>query len=263
MAIRRMLLTAVAGLATTLCLAQPAARRGGAPADRPGPPRPRWGLGGGLVYSTPLYANDTASFLPLPFIRYTGPRLRIMGPRAAYLLGRAGRVQVALEASPFFGGYDGGDTHVLRDMADRHATLHAGLQMQVRDLPGGLDLQASVRTDTLNVHGGQEAEIELSRGFFVQRCRLAPAVGLRWRSSDMSNYYYGVRPPEVRPGRQAYNPGHTLSYLFDTRAFYRLDRHWSCMLAIGIELLDQSTRNSPIIDADAELSCILAAIRSL
>lgn len=231
-----------------------------------GPPRQRhpvWGIGTGLRVRTPVYEGEATRFLPLPFVSYRGDRLQILGPVISYRLWSGGPAAAALVAAPAFDGYDTGDTHAVTGMDDRHPTLHAGASLRMRGLPWRTTLGLAVYLDALDVHDGGEAIVELDTVRRMGRWMLTPAAGLRWQSAELTNYYYGVRSSEARPGRPAYAPGHSWTLQLGMRVIRAWNPRWSSMLNLGVDVLDDAVRDSPIVDADVELGLMIAAVRSL
>jgi hypothetical protein len=64
------------------------------------------------------------------------------------------------------------------------------------------------------------------------------------------NYYFGVSADEALPGRPEYVPGDSATAEFDVRWGYALSDKWLLKGSVGVELLDNATTDSPIVDRE-------------
>jgi outer membrane protein len=155
-------------------------------------------------------------------------------------------------------GYDSGDSDALRGMHDRHESVDAGGEFGVAGDWG--QVTTSFVTDALDQHNGQELRViygkRFENAFDVEGLRLTPSVGLAWQSNNLVNYYYGVRPDEVRPGRPAYRPGEAVNWLAGLDGTYQIDDRWTLLTSITIYWLDDEIRSSPIVSQDYAISLI-------
>jgi len=114
-------------------------------------------------------------------------------------------------------------------------------------------LGLSVVTDALGRHRGHELEFSYTRPFSLVDFDFFPSMGMRWRSQDLVDYCYGVRPDE--------RPGYAGSSSLD--AFVRLSvrrmitSRWSLQASVQYEWLDGSIADSPIMDANHEASLLI------
>lgn len=224
--------------------------------ERPGP----WQLGVGVIVLDKPYTGMDTEFKPIPVVGYIGERLQVFGPRASYLL--AGNETFSLRADSIirFSGYEPADSAALQGMDERDMTLEAGLTVSAGGAFGELAL--SVLTDVLDRHSGQEAVLRYGYEFAGERLTFTPFAGLRWISSNLADYYYGVRAEEATPSRAAYAAPSSTTPLVGLTARYRLSSHWGVFGLLTYEQLDGGLRDSPIVENDHSSLLLLTLTRN-
>lgn len=159
-------------------------------------------------------------------------------------------------------GYDSADSDALRGMHDRHETVDAGGEFGVAGDWGSV--ATSLVTDITDQHNGQEFQVKYGKqfenAFDIKGLKITPSAGLAWQNHNLVNYYYGVRPDEVRTGRPAYKPGEAVNWLTGIDGTYQLGDRWTLFAGITIFWLDDEIRNSPIVSKDYAISFIGGAM---
>jgi outer membrane protein len=79
---------------------------------------------------------------------------------------------------------------------------------------------------------------------------MSPNIGFSYRSSQLNNYYYGVRASEVILGRPEYNVGDSVGLTSGIRINYMYSDRISLMGIMSFEWLGDEIRSSPIIEED-------------
>ena len=227
------------------------------------PESPQWSLGAGVVASPSPYVGVDTELIPIPLVGLRWQRLYLQGVRAGYELAPAGSPwRFDLLAQVRFQGYEADDSDFLRGMEDRDTSLDAGVRIGWEGDAWTSDL--TLLSDVLDESGGQEAVLTLSRAFPVgRRLRIAPEAGLAWRSAELVEHYYGVRPEEARPFRPAYEGDSTIDGVLGVQGSYRLTGRLSLFGFVRADLLGGDVEDSPIVDDDTELTGILALSWSL
>lgn len=198
----------------------------------------------------------------IPLFFYSREKLSLYGPFASYsLLDDAGWRLRGL-ARMRFEGYEEDDSRYLRGMDDREWTLELGTAVSRAFGPG--ELTATGTADVLNEHRGHELRLTYDydfRGAFnVPELSLTPGAGFIYRSSDLNDYYYGVRSDEVIAGRPEYNVGDSTGLLVSLRLNYLLDERWSVMAMTAAEWLGSEITDSPIVEKDYEITLLLGVM---
>jgi len=88
----------------------------------------------------------------------------------------------------------------------------------------------------------------------IDRFLVMPGAGVLWRSSKLSNYYFGgVSAAESTPTRPVYDTGSTLAKSLGLITTYRFNRNWIGTASVAYEHYDQAIANSPIVQRKGEL----------
>ncbi len=111
-----------------------------------------------------------------------------------------------------------------------------------------VDTWVSYAHDLGDASNGDSAALRLSHGFPVSpRLRLTPGISAHWESEKVVNYYYGVRPDEVLPGRPAYQGRETMNWGAGLSADYRLTHSWSLLGDVRATYFGPGITDSPIV----------------
>jgi len=154
--------------------------------------------------------------------------------------GVVGRVQTL--------GLGNNDAPELRGLDDRNWTIEVAPMIGYRGWP----VHARFKTyfETLGRHSGTTSSFILSLPREFERGFIVPSVRAVHRSSDYTNYYFGVAPNEARPTRPEYQAGASLSTDARVRWGYALTEKWLLSGTLGIEFLDSEITDSPIVEKD-------------
>ncbi|TFH74608.1 hypothetical protein E3V39_00070 [Gammaproteobacteria bacterium LSUCC0112] len=90
-------------------------------------------------------------------------------------------------------------------LPERDYAVNSGIEMLYLSQWG--DLQAQLLTDASGTHHGQSAWFSYSYPWITRTSEFSLTLGLEWKSSDLIDYYYGVRPEERIDGRPVYTAG--------------------------------------------------------
>ncbi|MBE3143555.1 MAG: MipA/OmpV family protein [Planctomycetes bacterium] len=155
-------------------------------------------------------------------------------------------------------GYDADKSDDFEGMHDRNMTVDVGGEFSVTGDWG--NLYARILTDALGQHDGQEFRVTYAKPFKFEKSKISPSVGFALLSSNLADYYYGVRDDEARAGRPAYNPGASVNWFVGLDADYQLNDDWTLLTSITYYWLDSDIRNSPIANKDYTISIIAGAM---
>lgn len=245
--------------ATAVVLAATAWCRGAEPGgeDRD---EPTMYLGAGALVTTKPYVGVDPRIYPVPLFAYEGKRLYLRGVVGGYRLLMDGGWSIGPVVQPRFEGYDQDDSSALDGMRDRDWSVDAGLGVSWLTKVGLFDLSGV--TDILDRHRGQEVELTYTIMFQYAGFDLIPSAGMRWKSGNLVDYYYGVRPSEARPGRPAFEGDAALDPFLRLAVRRKLSERWSLLAAAQYEWLDEEITDSPIVDAGYDASFIIGMLYS-
>ncbi|WP_341939015.1 MipA/OmpV family protein [Marinimicrobium sp. C2-29] len=208
----------------------------------------QWGVGLGVIGQTsPYRGSDARPLQAIPALVYIGERLQWTGPRIRYNLFGSDDWRLALQGDLRLSAYEEKDSEYLVGLGDRETTFMGGMAL-IRELPAGIDLAASARTDLLNRHGGHIASLTLSRGFQLGNWRVSPSIGVNWLSGALADYEFGVPVAAQTDWRPAYSLSSALNREVGVSFFYELTPGWQLVGNLGLEQLDDAIVDSPIVD---------------
>jgi outer membrane scaffolding protein for murein synthesis (MipA/OmpV family) len=155
-------------------------------------------------------------------------------------LGAVGRIQTL--------GTGPNEALELDGLSDRAWTLETGPIIGWRGWP--VHINFKMYTEILGRHDGLISQLAFSLPRERGRRYVIPSVELIHRSSDYTNYYFGVSPLEARPTRPEYIAGSALNTALKVRWGFELTEEWLLSGSLGIEFLDSEISNSPIVAKD-------------
>lgn len=216
----------------------------------------RGSIGAGVLVSEKPYTGvDTETYV-IPFARLYYRGLFFEGTRFGYELYKNEDWKFSPILQWRFDGYESGDSSALTGMADRDMTLDGGAQLEY-DM-GWSVLRFSWVADLLSEHQGHEFEISMAKryaqAFDIEKLSVIPNIGVSFLSSDLADYYYGVRASEAIGGRPQYNVGSSTNYSAGVNMIYQLDEKWDLMAGFNYTWLDSEIEDSPIVSEDAVYS---------
>jgi MipA family protein len=155
-------------------------------------------------------------------------------------------------------GYDADKSDDLDGMHDRHASFDVGGEFGISGDWG--NIYARILTDALAQHDGQEFRVTYVKPFEFEKSKISPCVGFALLSSNLADYYYGVRNHEARPGRPAYDPGASVNWFVGLDVDYKLNDNWTLLTSLTYYWLDSNIRNSPIVSKDYTMAILAGAM---
>ena len=125
-------------------------------------------------------------------------------------------------------------------------------------------LKNSLRRPTLGISKGQELAISYSKAirqpFNMKKVFITPFAGAEWRTTSLNDYYYGVRPEEARPDRNAYKASGDVNYFLGMACNWQISEKTSIFTMIKNTWLGDEIQDSPIVDQDYAISVIAGLV---
>lgn len=131
-------------------------------------------------------------------------------------------------------------------LPERDFAINSGVEMLYLSRFG--DLQAQLLTDVSGTHHGQSAWFSYSYPWITPTSEFSLTLGLEWKSSDLVDYYYGVRRDERIDGRAQYSAGAGINRVIRFSASHALSERWRLVAVLEREQLSSAIRRSPIIE---------------
>ena len=209
-------------------------------------------LGAGMVITQDPYKGVDTKVRGLPFFLYKTKRLTVYGPMLSYLLYKHKDWELDIDGKLRFEGYEEDDSSFLEGMDDRNWTMELGGSISKTLSIGKITSNASA--DILNEHKGYELGLSYSYDFRKAlgnpSLTMTPGIGFSYRSSQLNDYYYGVRASEAIAGRPEYKVGDSVGLTAGIRLNYIYSDRVSFMGMMSFEWLGDEIRNSPIVEED-------------
>jgi len=215
-------------------------------------------LGPGVLVTVKPYKGMDSTIYPIPVVTAVSAPFYFFIDTAGCRLFSDSNMTFDLIGKLRLDGYDADKSDDFDGMHDRNMTIDVGGEFGISGDWG--NLYTRILTDTLGRHDGQEFRVTYAKPFKYEKSKVSPSVGFALLSSNLADYYYGVRDNETRPGRPAYNPGASVNWFAGLDANYRLNNDWTLLTSITYYWLDSNIRNSPIVDKDYTISIIAGAM---
>ena len=213
-------------------------------------------IGIGILYSNSPYIGVDDEVFPVPLIIAEYKNFYIDGRTFGYILKENRNISFSIVGKPRFMGYEASDSSVLRGMQDRDWTLDAGLRLVIKNDLFVIDIAGI--NDILSVHEGFEGCILVSKEFF--KGFLTPRAGIKWQSSKLIDYYYGIENSEVRPGRPYYEGNSALNFVAGLTIAIPIGSSWAFVSDFEYENTDSEIGNSPIVDTDKVFTYVAGVV---
>lgn len=204
-------------------------------------------LGLGAYAGTNNYVGEAMGWDQLPLFMYEGKRAFADGNTYGYRLIRTNLFSLAPIARARIQNLDPSEIPDLRDMRERRNTLEAGATGVLSS--GFGELQLTHVTDTLEHHDGVETDLSYRLPIRGERWTITPWISVIWQDASLTGYYYGVSESESRPDRPAYTPENAVNYVYGLNTSYKLGKRGLLFANIGIESLDTTIADSPIVES--------------
>ncbi|OBT08925.1 structural protein MipA [Shewanella sp. UCD-FRSSP16_17] len=137
---------------------------------------------------------------------------------------------------------------VLNELESRNFTVYGGAELFWYGQFGVLKIAAA--HDLLNVHNGQEVNISWNYSLAVSDWRFDLTLETEWKSAEVIDYYYGIRPSENAYWSEQYQPSSGWNKAIELTTRYRISERWDLLLALRHALLADEIIDSPIINED-------------
>ncbi len=131
---------------------------------------------------------------------------------------------------------------------DRDTAIEAGFEILADGRWGFLQLSAF--HDASGTHRGFEIDASYGVGFRSGNWYIEPAIGLAYKSEELNDYYWGVRPDESSVALPAYQADAGVNPRVRLRAAYHFSRDWSFALSAEYERINDEAAASPIVERE-------------
>lgn len=207
----------------------------------------KFGVGVGVISQKSPYKDVGTETNPFPVIYAQKGNFSLLGNQAEYQFYGNEILQFKVLGQYRLEGYEAGDSNYLTDMDEREGALELGLGASF-NTPSGT-WSTSILTDVSSTHEGYELALGWEKPFQLSpKWMIKPSAELSWRSSDLNNYYYGVKSNEATANRAAYSADSGMMYSAGVDALYFIDKQQTVQLGLGITSWDNEIDDSPLVE---------------
>lgn len=216
------------------------------------------GLGAIQRTGTTPYKDAATGYDLVPLYMYEGKTVYLHASRIGIKLAEQPRHSVDVFLDYRFEGFPFEQTPPsLAGMAKRSPSIDAGIGYRYRQRNGIGSVDLELMHDANHASGGSEVRLSYNWDLDWGRLHLRPAISVARRNARLNNYYYGVRPEEVLPGRPAYQPGAGTDRSLALYGYYDITERWRLLGGIGINFADSVVRDSPIVEDKPQKSALV------
>lgn len=218
----------------------------------------RWTLGLAVSLSDSPYAGEDTRTSPFPLVTYKGERMFWRGLSGGIHAFKGEAFTLDVVVAGRFDGFDIKDlgraelaaNGVDADhLVDRDDGLDVGLAASWEGRAGEIKLRALA--DATDTSSGYEFSVDYAYPLQFGKTRVVPAVGARWLSDDLADYYYGTLDEEVARGAPLYRPGASVIPEVSVGVYRPIGKKWMLFGSAKYEFLPNEITDSPLLDRDA------------
>ena len=134
------------------------------------------------------------------------------------------------------------------ELETRHFTYLGGVEAYIYTRIGILNL--SLAHDLLNVHRGTEAKLKWLYNHSIEEWKFELALVLDWKSEEVVDYYYGIRPSESAYWSENFQAGSAINTGIELTSHYVLTEHWELLFLARYTQLADEIVASPLLNED-------------
>ena len=135
------------------------------------------------------------------------------------------------------------------DVAKRDFAIDAGVQAQWYFESGGR-LTFEWFNDVSGVYQGNHGALSYAHGFVIDKLHVNASVGVKYKSADLVDYYYGIDNRDEVASFLHYNASETISPMLSFDMRYALSDDWHFLSFLRYEKLDDGMKDSPLVRKD-------------
>ncbi|EDQ01115.1 MipA/OmpV family protein [Shewanella benthica] len=134
------------------------------------------------------------------------------------------------------------------ELETRHFTYLGGVEAYIYTRIGILNL--SLAHDLLNVHQGTEAKLKWLYNLSIEEWKFELALVLDWKSEEVVDYYYAIRPSENAYWSQNYQAESAINTSIELTSHYVLAKHWQLLFLARYTQIADEIVASPLLNKD-------------
>ncbi|WP_076407460.1 MipA/OmpV family protein [Shewanella sp. UCD-KL12] len=134
------------------------------------------------------------------------------------------------------------------ELGSRNFTYLGGVEAYIYTRVGIVNL--SLTHDLLNVHQGTEASLKWLYNLAIDEWNFELALVFDWKSEEVVDYYYGIRPSENAYWSENYKAESALNTGIELTSHYVLSDHWKLLFLARYTQIADEIVASPLLNED-------------
>lgn len=196
----------------------------------------------------------------VPVFNYQGEKFSFLYGVIGYQLYASEDWMIQAIAEQRSMGYRPSDSRFLSGMAQREDAFDAGFQV-ARGGSWGI-FQFKLLTDVSDTYEGFENTLAYSYPWQDGRWMFEPTLGIKFQSSELVDYFYGVKATESTSFRPAYDAEGSLSAFAKFSLAYLMHQKLKVLGGMEYNVPGDDVTDSPIVDEDYQLTTFAALMYS-
>ncbi|QYJ85428.1 MipA/OmpV family protein [Shewanella mesophila] len=135
---------------------------------------------------------------------------------------------------------------IFNELEDRNFTLLGGIDAFIYTRIGIINL--AIAHDLFDVHSGSQARLKWLYNLALDQWKVEVAATADWKSEEIINYYYGVRPSENRYWSEQYQAGSATNLGLELTTQYVINEHWELIFLARYTELGDKIVESPLVN---------------
>ncbi|MCL1145067.1 MipA/OmpV family protein [Shewanella sp. 10N.261.52.F9] len=149
------------------------------------------------------------------------------------------------------------DERTIGELENRNFTYLGGAEAFIYTRFG--IVHASLAHDILDVHGGLESKLKWFYNIPLDKWNFEFAAVLDWKSEEVVDYYYGIRPSESLYWNQVYQAESALNKSLEFTGQYVLTENWNLLFVARYTDIGDAIAESPLLDKDYTTTYFVSA----
>ncbi|MFC3031956.1 MipA/OmpV family protein [Pseudoalteromonas fenneropenaei] len=218
----------------------------------------QWGIGVALLAENEGYKGVGVDTQIVPAVMLKYGNFSLLGPRLNYQFGQWGDLVFSAQGKFRFDGYEAEDDEVFAAMAEREMSFDVGLEVEYDSNWGDFSLAYS--KDISTTHRGYDFGVSYALPFQVKQGLVAPFVSANYMSSELVDYYYGVKLDEANLWRHAYQADSSWGWEFGIRSDWMFASHHMIKADVSYRVFGAEIKDSPLVDSSGGVNLIIGYI---
>ncbi|UZJ57948.1 MipA/OmpV family protein [Pseudomonas sp. KU26590] len=206
----------------------------------------QWSMGLGAAMERRAYRDFDDKAQPIPILTYENKWISLGFPSIDIKLPSAGPVDFRLRARYANDGYEESDSPYLEGMDERKNSIWLGGAAIWRNDVANVSAEALV--DGSGNSDGTRFKLQVDRRLAMGAWGFTPRAAVQIMDSRFVDYYYGVRPSEVRADRPQYSGESATNIELGFRTDYSFTSKQMVFLDMGTTLLGSGIKDSPLVE---------------